>query len=83
MCCYLQNVLLVPLRYGADGDGGELGFLLVHDVRRNVGGLAHEEFQAFVYLQTYAGKLIRFTSMNPEMVGDIFDERNNGFQYKQ
>ena len=48
---HLQNVLLVSLRYWADGDGGELGFLLVHNVRRNVGGLAYEEFQAFIHLK--------------------------------
>ena len=48
---HLQNVLLVSLRNGADGDGGELGFLLVHNVRRNVGRLAYEEFQAFIHLK--------------------------------
>ena len=50
---HLQNVLLVPLRYGADGDGGELGFLLVHNVRRNIGGLAQPQFQAFIHLQVW------------------------------
>ena len=57
MVFYQQDVLLVALGDGADGDGGELGLLLVHDVRRHVGGLAHEQLQAFVHLQASAAKV--------------------------
>ena len=48
---YQQDVLLVALGDGADGDGGELGLLLVHNVRRHVGGLARKLLKALVHLQ--------------------------------
>ena len=48
---YQEHVLLVALGDGADGDGGELGLLLVHDVRRHVGGLARKLLKALVHLQ--------------------------------
>ena len=53
---YLQDVLFVPVVLLADGERGEGGLRLRHDLGLEVGGLLEEEAEALVHHQGQDGQ---------------------------